>query len=122
MIRSVLALCAVIASPASAVADAVSAWRHVQQVVVTNQKDAEIIAARARAGESLTSASAQFGVSGRDIDVGDITEAEFARISSPAIAQVVFSIPSGSVIGPMKTSIGWHVIVTFRPAVEPARP
>ena len=92
---------------------AARSWRHIVQAVFPDEATAERVAARVRSGESLTQAVSDTGLTGDDIDIGDVTQQRFAEISSAPIAQVVFSAPSGSLVGPYHSDLGWHVIISF---------
>lgn len=85
-----------------------SETRSVRQVVLLDQKSADALAAKVRAGTAIDAAAKAVG-----LDAGmlaDQTKAAYAGQTSPAIADQVFAATNGAVIGPVKTSLGWAVI------------
>jgi peptidyl-prolyl cis-trans isomerase D len=82
--------------------------RSMRQVVLLDQKSADALAAKVRAGTAIDAAAKAIG-----LDAGllaDQTKAAYAAQTSPAVADQVFAATSGAVIGPVKTALGWAVI------------
>jgi peptidyl-prolyl cis-trans isomerase D len=84
--------------------------RVISQAVVPDQKVAAAIAQRLKAGATFVAAAAPAGLSAEDISVGPQSESEFAGLAGTDIARKVFTAASGSMIGPVKSDLGWHVI------------
>ncbi|WP_186729106.1 peptidylprolyl isomerase [Sphingomonas panacisoli] len=82
--------------------------RSIRQVVLLDQKSADALAAKVRAGTAIEAAAKAVG-----LDAGllaDQSKTAYAAQTSPAIANQVFTAAGGAVIGPVKTSLGWAVI------------
>ena len=75
-----------------------SETRVLSQAVVQDKKAADGIAARARSGAAL------------DVDLGPQTRAQFSNLAGDAVAGAAFAAAKGSVIGPIRSDLGWHVI------------
>jgi len=84
--------------------------RVISQAVVQDKAQADGIAARAKGGAAFAAAAAPAGLSAEDVSVGPQTKADFAKLAGNAVANAAFSAASGSVIGPIKSDLGWHVI------------
>jgi peptidyl-prolyl cis-trans isomerase D len=87
-----------------------SETRVLSQAVVADQKTAQEIAARARAGGSFAAAAAPAGFSAADVSVGPQKQQEFAGLTDGKVAASVFAARSGDVVGPLHSSFGWHVV------------
>jgi peptidyl-prolyl cis-trans isomerase D len=82
--------------------------RSLRQVVLLDQKSADTLAAKVRAGTAIEAAAKAVG-----LDAGllaDQTKATYAGQTSPAIADQVFAAAQGATIGPVKTPLGWAVV------------
>ena len=87
-----------------------AATRKLQQVVVADEAAAKAIVAAA-ASEGFAAAAQRLGGFGAaDIALGDQTQADFAKATSPAVASAAFTAPVGGVTQPIKTDFGWHVV------------
>ena len=84
--------------------------RVISQAVVPSQNTANAIAARARGGASFVAATAPAGLSPADISVGPQTRVEFAALAGDAVAAAAFAAPSGGIVGPIQSDLGWHVV------------
>ena len=84
--------------------------RVISQAVVQDRNSANAIAARARGGASFVAATAPAGLSAADISVGPQTRGEFAALAGDAVAAAAFAAPSGGVVGPLQSDLGWHVV------------
>ncbi|MEO7409716.1 MAG: peptidyl-prolyl cis-trans isomerase [Sphingomicrobium sp.] len=83
--------------------------RVISQAVVPSKQVADGIAARARSG-SFVDAAKPAGFSAADISVGPQTREQFTKLSSDSVAAAAFSAASGSVVGPIQSDLGWHVV------------
>jgi peptidyl-prolyl cis-trans isomerase D len=87
-----------------------AATRKLQQVVVADEAAAKAIVAAA-ATEGFAAAAQRLGGFGAaDIALGEQTQADFAKTTSPAVAGAAFAAPVGGVTQPIKTDFGWHVV------------
>ena len=85
--------------------------RVISQAVVPDQATASGIASRARrGGASFVAATAPAGLSAEDISVGPQTRDEFAELAGEAVAEAAFTAPSGTIVGPVQSDLGWHVV------------
>ena len=84
--------------------------RVLSQAVVPDRKTAEAIAARARGGASFVAAAAPAGFSAADVSVGPQTREQFSELAGADVAAATFAGAQGSIIGPIKSDLGWHVI------------
>ena len=84
--------------------------RVISQAVVPDRNTANAIASRARGGASFAAAAAPAGLSAADISVGPQTRGEFAALAGNAVAAAAFAAPSGAVVGPVQSDLGWHVV------------
>jgi peptidyl-prolyl cis-trans isomerase D len=84
--------------------------RVISQAVVPTKAAADAIAARARGGASFAAATAPAGFSAADISVGPQTLSEFTTLAGPKVAQAVFAAQPLSIVGPVQSDLGWHVV------------
>ena len=84
--------------------------RVISQAVVPAKALADTIAAHARAGTPFAAAAAPAGLSAEDVSVGPQTRAELSSLAGAQVAAAAFAAPSGAVVGPIKSDLGWHVI------------
>jgi len=85
--------------------------RRLSQVVVQDQAVAQRIAARAKAGESFAAVANQLaGYGAEDIALGTLPQARLAETTNAEIARAAFSQPAGSIVGPVRSDFGWHVL------------
>lgn len=85
--------------------------RVLSQAVVPDAKVAADIAARAKAG-SFVSAVKPAGLSAQDVSVGQQTKAQFTELAGDKVAAAVFApgVKAGTIVGPVQSSLGWHVV------------
>lgn len=85
--------------------------RTLSQAVVPDEKIAAAIAARARTG-SFVAAAQPAGLGAQDISVGPQTRAQFAELAGEQVAAAAFApgTASGTIVGPIRSDLGWHVI------------
>jgi peptidyl-prolyl cis-trans isomerase D len=95
--------------------------RVLSQAVVPTKAVADAIAARARGGASFVAASAPAGLSAEDISVGPQSVTQFTTLAGAKIANAVFAAPAGSIVGPLQSDLGWHVIRIDALRGEPGR-
>jgi len=87
-----------------------SETRVISQAVVQDQRAAQGIAGRARAGGAFAAAAAPAGLSAADVSLGPQTRAQLTNLANDAVASAAFGAASGAVIGPIRSDLGWHVI------------
>ena len=84
--------------------------RTMSQAVVQDQNAAAAIAQRARSGQSFAQAAQPAGLSAEDVSLGEQTRQEFARLAGEKVAAAAFGASPGSIVGPIQSNLGWHVI------------
>jgi peptidyl-prolyl cis-trans isomerase D len=84
--------------------------RVISQAVVADRRQADDIAARAKAGAAFATAAAPAGFAAEDVNLGPQTRAQFAGVANDAVATAAFSAAKGAVLGPVRSDLGWHVI------------
>ena len=82
--------------------------RTLTQAVAQDQKTANAIAAKAKAGANLQAAAA--GTSAAAASLGAQTREAYTGIAGDKAAAAVFSAASGSVVGPIQSEFGWVVV------------
>lgn len=82
--------------------------RQLSQVIVADQNAANALAAKVKAGTSLAAAAQAIGLKAQTIDNAE--KAAFARSNNQAIADAAFAGAAGTVVGPIKGPIAWHVV------------
>ncbi len=89
--------------------------RDLSQVILRDQEKANQIVALVRGGKSFAAAVKATGSSEPPFDLGLMAQQDLPD----ALQQPVFSAPADSVVLPVRTELGWHVIAVHR--VEPPR-
>lgn len=84
--------------------------RVLSQAVVPDQKVAAAIAARAKRPGTFAQAAAPAGLSAADVSVGSQSRAQFAALAGDKVAAAVFAAAPGTIVGPIQSDLGWHVI------------
>ena len=84
--------------------------RVISQALVPDRNTANAIAARARGGATFVMATAPAGLSAADISVGPQTRTEYASLAGDAVAAAAFAAPSGAIVGPIQSDLGWYVV------------
>lgn len=84
--------------------------RTISQAVVPSQQAAQQIAQRARGGQSFAAAAQPAGLSAEDVSVGEQTREQFAGLAGEQVASAAFAAEAGSVVGPIRSDLGWHVV------------
>lgn len=82
--------------------------RNLAQVILPDQAAANALAARVRGGMTLEQAASAAGFDAVTLE-GQSRDA-YAELSSPAVAQTVFSAQQGAIAGPGQSPLGWHVV------------
>ena len=95
--------------------------RTLQQVVLPSQDAAQAFAQRVRSGTSFADAASQAGFSARDISFENQSREQFAGATTPQVATAAFGAAQGSVAGPVRSELGFHVIRVERINSTPAR-
>jgi peptidyl-prolyl cis-trans isomerase D len=81
--------------------------RTITQVVVADQAGATALATKVKAGTSLADAARAAGLEA-STQTG-VEKAAYAGTASPQVADAVFAAASGTVVGPIRTQLGWTV-------------
>jgi peptidyl-prolyl cis-trans isomerase D len=87
-----------------------SDMRSLSQVVIQDQAAANGIAQRAKGGASLADAAKPAGSNAAVTSLKDQTREAYSGVAGSAAASAVFSAPSGTVVGPIKTDFGWAIV------------
>jgi peptidyl-prolyl cis-trans isomerase D len=82
--------------------------RDLAQVILLDQSAANALAARVKAGTPLAAAARAAGLEASNFP--NTAKAAYARASAPAAADAAFAAPSGAVVGPVRTPLGWAVV------------
>ncbi len=88
-----------------------SETRVISQAVAPDAATAAGIAARAKAGP-FAAAAQPAGFSAADISVGPQTRAQFTELAGAKVASAVFdaAVKSGTIVGPIRSDLGYHVV------------
>lgn len=84
--------------------------RTLSQVVLPTQQAAQTFAAKVARGTSFAQAAAEAGFSAADTRVGERSRAQFADLTSQAVANAAFGAAEGAVTAPTQSDFGWHVV------------
>ena len=76
----------------------------------TAQADATAFAARVRGGTSLQQAAQAAGRGDAYARRENQTEQQFSSLVTPEVAAQAFRAQQGAIIGPVRSSLGWHVV------------
>ena len=95
--------------------------RVINQAVVPDRNVANGIAQRANGGQSLAQAAQPAGLSAADVSLGEQTREEFADIAGEQVAAAAWNASGGSVVGPVQSDLGWHVIQVESVRTQPGR-
>ncbi len=80
----------------------------ITQVIVPTEATAKSVAAKARSGASLADAAKAAGADA--VPLTDLEKSAYIGQSSDAVANAVFSAAKGSIVGPLKSALGWYVV------------
>ena len=93
--------------------------RTLKQVVVLDQKAANDLAAKVRAGTPIDAAAKAAGLEAGTVT--DVNKADYAGQTNAALADQVFGAASGAVIGPVKSQLGWVVVHLEKITQDPGK-
>ena len=97
---------------------AASETRKIVQLIVPTEAAAQAILAETAKGVSLEQAAKSKGLAAAASSVG---KAAFASQTSPAVADAAFSARTGSIVGPAKSGLGFHLLRIDGIDSKPAR-
>ena len=83
--------------------------RNVRQLVVLDQATATKIAGEVKGGKALAAAAQEAGLEPSNFE--GIQKPELARQTTAGIADAAFAAAQGGVVGPIKSSLGYHILV-----------
>ena len=95
--------------------------RTIDQAVVPDQKVAEGIAQRARGGQSFVDAVKPAGLGAADVQLGEQNRQQFTDVAGDKVAAAVFAAKPGTVVGPIQSSLGWHVVKVEGGKTQPGK-
>jgi len=93
--------------------------RDLIQVTVLDQKAADALVAKVKAGTAIDVAARAAGLEPQTLTAFD--KAGFTAQSSAAAGTAVFSAASGAVVGPVRTTLGWAVVKVAKIAQVPGK-
>ncbi len=96
--------------------------RTLQAIVLPTQAAAQAFAARVRGGTSFLDAASQAGFSAGDVTFADQRREQFAAATTPEVAAAAFAAAQGSLAGPVRSPLGFHLVRVERVTATPARP
>ncbi len=97
---------------------AASETRKLTQLIVPTEAAARAVAGELAKGGSLAKAAAAKGLSATQLS---LSKAQLAAQSSGAVADAAFSARAGSLAGPARSGLGWHLIHVEAVDVKAAR-
>jgi peptidyl-prolyl cis-trans isomerase D len=84
--------------------------RTLSQIILDSEAKARALAAAVRGGTSFAAAAAAQGFAASDLALGDRSQADLAKLASPAVAAAAFAAPQGAITDPVRSPLGWHVL------------
>lgn len=97
---------------------AASETRKIVQLILPTEAAAQAILAEVRGGKSLEQAATSKGLSTATLD--NLTREALSGQASSAVADATFAAARGSIAGPVRSGLGWHLMrvdgVTSKPA------
>ncbi|MEQ7872577.1 peptidyl-prolyl cis-trans isomerase [Sphingomonas sp. ASV193] len=96
--------------------------RNLSQAVVADPKVAAAIAAKVRGGASFADAAKPAGLAAADVALGSKNRTDYEALVGKPASDQVFAAAKGSVVGPVKTALGWLVAKVEGSGGTPARP
>jgi peptidyl-prolyl cis-trans isomerase D len=96
--------------------------RVLSQVVLTSEPAAKAFAQKVAGGTPFAQAAQQAGFAASDIALGARGKDEFAKMSSPALANAVFAAQKGATVGPVRDALGWHMVKVEDVKMLPGKP
>lgn len=82
--------------------------RTVRQLVLLDQATANKVAAEVKGGKTIAAAAAAAGLEPTNFE--GVEKPELARQTSAGIADAAFAAAQGTVVGPVKSPLGWHLL------------
>lgn len=95
--------------------------RTLQQVVLQDQRAAQAFIQRVRGGTGFTDAASAAGFSANDITFANQSQQQFTQAANADVARQAFAAQQGSVIGPIRSELGFHVVRIEAVQATPAR-
>jgi len=86
---------------------AASETRNIDQVILPTEAAAKALADKISGGASIAAAADSVGLS--VAEVGSISKTALAGTASQAVANAIFSAPSGGISAPAQSALGWHL-------------
>jgi peptidyl-prolyl cis-trans isomerase D len=83
--------------------------RVVRQLIILDQAGANRIAGEVKGGKKLEDAARAAGLEPTNFQ--GVEKAELVRQTSQAVADAAFAAAQGGVIGPIKSNLGWHILI-----------
>ena len=96
--------------------------RDLQRILVPDANAARALAQRLRAGESLAQVASSAGFAVADVTFSNQTREQFTTLDGAAVATAAFQAQQGTIVGPVRTDRGYHVVRVERVNRTPARP
>ncbi len=82
--------------------------RTIKQLVLLDQATANSVAAQVKSGKAIADIAKGMGLEPTNFDA--VEKADLARQTNPAVADAAFAAAQGGVAGPVKSTLGWHVL------------
>lgn len=98
---------------------AASESRKLTQLILPTEAAARVVLAEVKGGKSLEATASAKGLSAASI--GSLDRGKLIEQFSPAVADAVYSAASGSIAGPVRSPLGWHLMRIDAIEVKPAR-
>jgi peptidyl-prolyl cis-trans isomerase D len=95
--------------------------RKLSQVVLPTEAAARAFAAKLAGGMSFAAAAAQIGYTAADTTLPEQDKAAYSRTASPAVANAAFAAAKGSTTAPVKSPLGWHIVLVEDVKTIPGR-
>ena len=96
--------------------------RDLQQIVLGDQAAAQRFAQRVRGGGSFAQAAQEAGFAVGDITASNQTRDAFARTTTGPVANAAFGAAEGTMVGPIRSELGFHFVRVERINRTEARP
>ncbi len=86
---------------------AASETRNIDQVILPTEAAAKALSDKISGGVSIAAAADSVGLS--VAEVGSVSKTALAGTASQAVANAIFSTPSGGISAPAQSALGWHL-------------
>lgn len=87
---------------------AASETRDITQVIVPTEAAAKALAAKINGGTPITAAAQSVDLSASKLSA--ISKESYIRSASEAVASAAFAAKPGTIAGPAKSALGWHIV------------